>query len=62
MNPHVTFRDVLGQRIYGIETPAGFVYCVTGEVFEHESQAVGSIKTLMNPVIVAMEEQAEEEE
>lgn len=56
MNPHVTFRDLLGSRIYGIETPGGFVYVVANEIFMHESEAVRSIKSdAPNPVIEAME-------
>lgn len=59
-NPHVTFRDLLGQRIYSVETPAGFVHFVATEIFEHESEAVRAIKGVENPVVAAMAEQAKD--
>ncbi len=59
-NPHVTFRDLLGQRIYSVETSAGFVHFVATEIFEHESEAVRAIKGVVNPVVAAMEEQSAE--
>lgn len=59
-NPHVTFRDLLGQRIYSVETPAGFVHFVAKEIFQHESEAVRAIKGVVNPVVEAMDEQAAE--
>jgi len=55
MNPHVTFRDYLGKRIFSIETPAGFVHVVASEIFAHSSEATASIRGEENPVLKAME-------
>lgn len=58
MSPNITFRDLLGQRIYGIETPTGFVYLVGEKTFKHESDAVRYIRGESNPVVEAMEAEA----
>ena len=60
MNPHVTFRELLGHRIYSVETPAGFVHFVAAEIFAHESEAVRAVKGPANPVVAAMAEQAKD--
>lgn len=62
MTPNITFRDLLGQRIFGIETPVGFVYLVGEKTFKHESDAVRYIKGETNPVVEAMEAEAVVEE
>lgn len=59
MSPNVTFFDVLGKRIYSIETPDGFVHLCDKLVFEHVSDALRYIKGEQpNPVIAAMDLEA----
>lgn len=59
MKPNITFRDLLGKRIFGIEMPkGGFIYVVDRQVFEHESDAARHIRgDSENPVLKALREE-----
>ena len=63
MNPDLTYFDVLGQRVYSILTPEGWIHVTSDKhVFDHALDAVHYLKGLENPVVEAMREQAEEQE
>lgn len=61
-NPHVTFSDAHGKRIYSIETPVGFVHVVADQLFEFESDAMRFVKGRVNPVVEAMVQESQEPE